>query len=477
MVGQYPSRGRTKGPYSRCWWCYLLAKRGVSGFKGAGITVHADDGVFPRLRVLGVSEVRPREEGGWWVDGERLGADDLLCPQCRNGASDASTLERIKARREAKGKVTSEPQAEKQPWINMAERLSFPPGVSHTTPPRQPPPQQPSLPQPEAEELLTSLLADDEILAALDKSTDQQTRTAEATGSHSTSSDTAKQLFTDLLFMAADEGSTAQHGAAGPTDAVHADTTNAALPSPTKPLIAPPLAATPPQLIVESSQGEIVRGRSWHSPTADAPLAAASAAPTADETYDELLAWLLANQEDKRVEQAAAALGCVVRRVLGSEAGERALAEMVVLTDSNMNEFSSARALAKTHGNLLNKATRIIEVREQGADATLVAFAAYRLNVDECSALTSYLYELQLDVAVRGAKPSLGKALIGEVEEHAGHAGSGYLHLSVTVANVKALGFYEHLGYEPDDKLGERVEDGVRMRTYAKNCARHACHE
>lgn len=66
--------------------------------------------------------------------------------------------------------------------------------------------------------------------------------------------------------MAADEGPSAR-----PTDAVppDADTT-----------IATPLAAMPPPLIVESSRGEGARERSWHSPSADTPLAAACAAQT-----------------------------------------------------------------------------------------------------------------------------------------------------------------------------------------------------
>ena len=111
--------------------------------------------------------------------------------------------------------------------------------------------------------------------------------------------------------------------------------------------------------------------------------------------------------------------------------------------------------------------------KEAGKDK-LIAFAAYRLNCNEGGTPVAYLYELQLGVEARGSNPSLGKALMAEVEQRARLSGSGRLQLSVHEKNV-AVGFYRRgCGYT---QIGSREEedptrpDGkVTLLVLEKNC-------
>ena len=111
--------------------------------------------------------------------------------------------------------------------------------------------------------------------------------------------------------------------------------------------------------------------------------------------------------------------------------------------------------------------------KEAGKDK-LIAFAAYRLNCNEGGTPVAYLYELQLGVEARGSNPSLGKALMAEVEQRARLSGSGRLQLSVHEKNV-AVGFYQcGCGYT---QIGSREEedptrpDGkVTLLVLEKNC-------
>jgi ribosomal protein S18 acetylase RimI-like enzyme len=144
---------------------------------------------------------------------------------------------------------------------------------------------------------------------------------------------------------------------------------------------------------------------------------------------------------------------------------ESVIAEMVALTHTNMAEFSTPAALARTQADLEHRDMRVIEVRK---GTMMLAFAAFRLYCDEGGAPAAYLYELQLDVAARGSNPSLGKALIAEVEERAALSGSRTLQLSCAARNERACGFYTTAcGYS---KIGECLEEGVPILTFAKAC-------
>ena len=114
---------------------------------------------------------------------------------------------------------------------------------------------------------------------------------------------------------------------------------------------------------------------------------------------------------------------------------------------------------------------RHLVVRKEGK---LGAFASYELMVNEGGKPVSYLYELQLDDSVRGGKPSLGKALIAEVEERAAESGSGRLQLSCAERNTAAVGFYtKGCGYEQIGSRMEQDDDGEKHRilVFEKVCA------
>ena len=112
----------------------------------------------------------------------------------------------------------------------------------------------------------------------------------------------------------------------------------------------------------------------------------------------------------------------------------------------------------------------IIALRDR-AFRNIVAFAAYRLDFYREDEPIAYLYEIQLAESMRGAKPSIGKALIAEVEGRALHAGCKLVVLSVAEKNVKAIGFYsEGCGYEKFSQRDETDDDGsvVSILEYAK---------
>lgn len=133
------------------------------------------------------------------------------------------------------------------------------------------------------------------------------------------------------------------------------------------------------------------------------------------------------------------------------------------------------RPVSQTEHNFRRPTMHIIALRDQSSKA-LVAFAAYRLDCwvvqgwddDKPNA---YLYELQLVESVRGATPSLGKALIAEVEEHAAYVGCRQLMFSVAESNENAIGFYDKgCGYESVSQRDETGNDGtiVSILEYAK---------
>jgi ribosomal protein S18 acetylase RimI-like enzyme len=210
---------------------------------------------------------------------------------------------------------------------------------------------------------------------------------------------------------------------------------------------------------------ESARARA-HAWAADAAAAAMAEPPQPDTAPPAARPQSSSTANAATVESAAASVSGSVERIpSGGLATRQQLDEMVQLTEDNMCAYSPPSLLAETRRNLALHTMRGVMVREAGEGGRLLAFAAYRLNVKEGGKAVAYLYELQLVTAARGSKPSVGKALLAEVEQRAARAGRS-LQLSVTALNVRAVGFYElGCGYE---RIDERTVEGVSVLTYEK---------
>ena len=183
------------------------------------------------------------------------------------------------------------------------------------------------------------------------------------------------------------------------------------------------------------------------------------------------------------VDEAALLHRLTVERMSGCDldtrTGQLALAEMVALTESNMRAFSTLeRPLSETESNLRLPGMHIIALRDGSLQKqNVVAFTAYRLDFFRDDQPAAYLYELQLAEHARHARPSLGKALIAEVEEHAALAGCTQVLFSVDERNKAAVGFYDKgCGYERVSQRDETGEDGcvVSIVEYSKACSPEA---
>ena len=146
----------------------------------------------------------------------------------------------------------------------------------------------------------------------------------------------------------------------------------------------------------------------------------------------------------KGVEAAAAAVGGEVERYafgrwVGDDPPWAAIKEMVNLINHTMGDLVDNNVLKQKEREIATGDTRIIAVRVENE---MVAFAVYRSNDYEDGETMAYLYELHVAEAYQGRTPSIGKALIDEVESTAALGVSGILRLTVKAINERALGFY-----------------------------------
>ena len=177
------------------------------------------------------------------------------------------------------------------------------------------------------------------------------------------------------------------------------------------------------------------------------PASHQSVAPCLHLGSQSQLSWaavLVQAEATKDVDAAAAAVGGEVERYtfgrwVGDDPPWAAIKEMVHLIKQTMGDLVDNKVLKQKEGDIASGDMRIIAVRVQNE---MVAFAAYRLNDYEDSEHMAYLYELHVAEAYQGRTPSIGKALIDEVESKAALGISGILRLTVKVINKRALGFY-----------------------------------